>query len=1177
MAESDLSNTLWKKPVRRATAKKAETEAKPKTTRSKSAAPTTDDIAANTDERPLPALQAKPTRRGPGRPRKEAPESAAEETAEPPARATRCTKASTSKSKKVQVGADAEPNVSTTTQPKTTRRTRATATTAKPLSPKKITQVSKTRDTRDDAQKRTAAKGAMSKETVKCRAKTRKRTVSDENAEVPVFPSAEREESGNAVLPSAPAKTTSPQKTPAKMPPTASEASMSSRATTPSDSPAPPFDYTNDANEYYRSREDDVASVSDSVEKLADPNEHSEDELCGPKTPMKRTMSPGAEARYKTSVQKSIHRRTESPQRQTTIRPNQTTRRPLATPRTQLPYRKPAVPQSNSRAITLAHGGDRGLVFTQGSTHDAALEQTSPLPAVSVEASLLDFDGSERAETPDDSGEEPSEAEIIDGNLIDNDLYSSTVDAHSSPAHATHTQHDDPEETIVIHDREDEASTPFNAIPAESFDTDDTVLINHDHDEDFADMEADVEETQATICSPHSPTPETIIWDNIRQDITIPLHFDAHYAVPANPPPADFGAVIGPDDGAWSPMSDGGDDSGAEDKEQQDPTEAQPHSQNDATELVDGTINFNDFIDLGSLSEPTQSFEVPAQPARTVEQVADATSAAPIVPEDNAEPAEVDAVISEHIDKPTAEEGPVDEPEQAPQHHAIEDGESAPPHYALPTVSFDARRKSLPAITYHTPIKAGARPNTSDGASAPRFRLTTNWRASQSHHSDVAPHAAAMDLDDATIATPRAQLASSAVTPVATPKERYPRMTSRPHYEDHAKTAAPPSRFRTPVQQPARKPATTKKVTNDIVTPRASTLRPRAMPMSAASATPHPVTPQTPGLDATPSTATPLATPSERFPRIPPRANSAGHAKTVAAPRFQTPARTPAKHPSTVQKHGSLRKVAFKNSTPLASHTPIKTPLKPPAMTPSQAPMTPHPAAPLRGVVAMVEVYTLEGASASTPFIALLRRLGAKTTKVWGETVTHVIFKDGSPTTLQRVRLHNKEVEETGKGVRVHCVNSRWVSDCDAEGKRMDEDDEVYVVDVAEVPRAGKRRRKSMEPSTLVNLRGNIVRVRKSSLGRSSLGRSPLKFVDSPEEKKEEDEITTCVEVTPSVDLSDKENAEDAASSPATPAYLAAPEKLVQQTAPINRMRKLGGKTRDAAKLRRLTFFNGSA
>jgi hypothetical protein len=48
------------------------------------------------------------------------------------------------------------------------------------------------------------------------------------------------------------------------------------------------------------------------------------------------------------------------------------------------------------------------------------------------------------------------------------------------------------------------------------------------------------------------------------------------------------------------------------------------------------------------------------------------------------------------------------------------------------------------------------------------------------------------------------------------------------------------------------------------------------------------------------------------------------------------------------------------------------------------------------------------------------------------------------------------------------------------------------------------------------------------------------------------------------------------ADSPETPAYLAAPETLVQQTAPANRIRKLDLRP-DEVKNRRLTFWNGGA
>lgn len=229
--------------------------------------------------------------------------------------------------------------------------------------------------------------------------------------------------------------------------------------------------------------------------------------------------------------------------------------------------------------------------------------------------------------------------------------------------------------------------------------------------------------------------------------------------------------------------------------------------------------------------------------------------------------------------------------------------------------------------------------------------------------------------------------------------------------------------------------------------------------------------------------------------------------------------------------------------------------------------MTPHPAAPLQGVLALVEIFTLEGASASAPFVALLHRLGAKTTRTWNDHVTHVIFKDGSPTTLQRVRIHNKEAEENGNAPLIHCVNSRWVSDCEMEGRRVDERDEEYTVDVDEVPRGGRRRRKSMEPSALMNLGGNIVRDRKSSWGRCSASRSLIKLNSLIVEAEDVEPISKAVPEE------EKENSTDEPSSPATPAYLAAPNELIQKTAPVNRMRKLGLKAQDRARNRRLTYF----
>ncbi|KAG9697001.1 hypothetical protein KCU95_g3868, partial [Aureobasidium melanogenum] len=166
-----------------------------------------------------------------------------------------------------------------------------------------------------------------------------------------------------------------------------------------------------------------------------------------------------------------------------------------------------------------------------------------------------------------------------------------------------------------------------------------------------------------------------------------------------------------------------------------------------------------------------------------------------------------------------------------------------------------------------------------------------------------------------------------------------------------------------------------------------------------------------------------------------------------------------------------------------APRTPMKTPLKAAGLaTPAVYPMTPHPLQPLKSVTALVEVFTLDGSSASGPFIALLQGLGARTTKTWSDRVTHVIFKDGSPTTLQRVRLNNKDPN----GKKIFCVNSRWVTDCERSGTRIDEQADIYTVDLDEIPRGGRRRRKSMEPAALRNVDGNIVNSNTSSANSSA-------------------------------------------------------------------------------------------
>ncbi|KAK3070809.1 hypothetical protein LTR53_009788 [Teratosphaeriaceae sp. CCFEE 6253] len=1157
MAETDPSNVLRKKPVRRATAKKAEEHP---TARggSAEAAPRNDDVMDPAEDLMRLRLQAKPARRGPGRPKKDVRETEPEQV---PARATRARKATLTRLATSTTDQRSEPAAASQQVAKAARRTRATAPKAEPLSPKKITQVPRTqsRNGKATSQNATRTRNGALTEAIGDRAASRRRKTSYENADVSVFEGDQKND--DVVLSdSSPAQGATSKRSPVKTI-APSEASMSSRATTPSHSPAPSFNHMQDANEYTRTSGDDASPTSNpAAEALVDSKDISDDELWGPKTPMKRS-SPGVSARYRGSVHGTTQQEAGSRLSQTPTESASRHRRSLATPQTTTQYRRSKQLQSSERAMTVAHGRARTVAFTQHSTCTIA-EQASPLlPQIPG--------GSERDENTIQLPEVQAEIEQEEPGAeehSDHDWHRGG-DTYRNSASDCETALEDPEETNVVRVCDDNQIAPDNEEAAGSFDLDDTVLISRDLGDAHSDAETDTDEFAVSTTASHSPIPETIIWENLRQDITIPLNFDRHLADFPTLRSAQIAEDFASVDSSPMPTFDRKVFRIAEPEKQQGPLAIQFRIPDALKYSADTTIDLEDFIELDSLAESTQAPQVLVKPKFQVEQAAEMAMDASGHGQLTFEPAE------EHVLQPPKEE------DHSPGHDSAlpttwPSEEPAIPHYAMPTLAFDARRKSLPAITYRTPVKAGPRPNTSDGASAPRVRLTTNWAAStplrrpkdtqlrSSHDVLVTPQGhddRTAQKDRGTLVRERTPAGSVTSTPVAATKERYPRLTPRVNYEEHAKTAVQPSRFRTPTQQSARKFATARKAAEHAATPRASTLRPKATPAATRSSASRVAIPEK-RAGAIPTSSTPVATPSERYPRLGRGVNPETHAKTVAAAHVHSPLPTPLKRPSTVQKHDSLRQVVLKDTTPMAS-----------PMTPAQVPMTPHPSAPLRGVVAMVEVFTLEGASASAPFVALLRRLGAVTTKTWTARVTHVVFKDGSPTTLQRVRLHNKEVEVTSKGMRIHCVNSRWVSDCDAEGLRVSEDDEVYAVDMAEVPRGGHRRRKSMEPSALVNIGGNIVRERQNSLGRSSLGRSSWGL---PSAEKRVPEVN--VEVTSPIDGSDKENSEDP-SSPATPAYLAAPDKLVQQTVPVNRTRKLASNTRDAAKLRRLTFFSGAA
>ncbi|KAL1888232.1 hypothetical protein Sste5346_009706 [Sporothrix stenoceras] len=145
------------------------------------------------------------------------------------------------------------------------------------------------------------------------------------------------------------------------------------------------------------------------------------------------------------------------------------------------------------------------------------------------------------------------------------------------------------------------------------------------------------------------------------------------------------------------------------------------------------------------------------------------------------------------------------------------------------------------------------------------------------------------------------------------------------------------------------------------------------------------------------------------------------------------------------------------------------------AGTPARTPRRDVDPALLSGAVVFVDVHTTEGADASAIFVELLTQMGAQCVKTWpwnpssgGDNcrvgITHVVFKDGSKHTLDKVRESNGLVQ---------CVGVSWVLDCERSNQWQDE--EPYVIDTALVPRGGARRRKSMEPEALANINGLLV------------------------------------------------------------------------------------------------------
>lgn len=1063
----------------------------------------------------------------------------------------------------------AEPKLAT--QSRATRATRATEAKGKapPLSPKKVTQVSRApaRSTRTASDKPATKKAQPQASTQQGRPRAR-RNISDENAVIPDLQPPEDDEFDEI-------KVTQPKK--AQKPQAATSKNVEpvqdiSRHSTPILArPSTPIEHSreveDEANDNHEETSDgEPEEIPESESEAEEESKASGDELMGPKTPMKRT-SPVKETRH-TSTRKDdaspmdIDGPMKTPVRRFAVLGTQ-----KGTPQTQKPYCKPAVPMS-AQPMTVARAQHRAMVFSQ--LQPFSIERNHPAKA--------------------DAENDPDETIVVE------DL----AEKHTDDKMDT-TQDISEESVIIARGSSPEFEKPRKTPKPETvmwenvtipFDFDAAPRVVSEEEEEMAEQELD-----------------TSIESEGRPSLDATVHLSEFIDVKSL---------------SESPERDSDEKSPAfEESLVHEPTPQNLPSNNQAEEVSEVEPALEESV----VTSHQASGEAADQPSYPSEDLT-----LPLLADEKRDDAAMEPVLDgEKLDEPTEESNF----EKVTPTEAAVDDEDTPdvPSYAQPTLS--SRRKSLPAPADRDELlKAGDRRRT-DGASLLRLGRTPQKPKAFVSNTPVAqeaktPSTSAPSPADYTPASRMlfAQTPSTSVPQSVkrTPAERFPGMPSRQTYEDvtdatldddmaeqEAMTPQPaqerfpglPSRetyddtsaghdeesifnaTKTPKQPEERFPGLPSRHTyeqeseapEEIETPAESG------PGTPQTAERFPGLPSRPTYDELPSAfgeVTPvrpeaeLETPqtAERFPGLPSKRSYEEHAKTaMPQTRFRTPPPRSVKRPATTQKPTvSLRKVALKASaTPMKSNTPAKTPLKAPAMTPGNEPMTPHPAAPLRGVVALVEVFTSDGGNATPAFIVLLQRLGAKTTKNFSERVTHLVFKEGSPTTLQRLRVHNKQVAETGVGTEMFCVNSRWVSDCETEGRRMDEHDEEYAVDVEDVPRAGKRRRKSMEPSSLLNIGGSVIRDRKSSLGRLSLlGRTPMKMDSSPE-----DEVQKSI--TP---VADKENsisgAESGEDSPVTPAYLAAPDSLIQQTAPLNRVRKLDF-TNDELKVkknRRLTSWD---
>ncbi|KAI9251905.1 hypothetical protein BDA99DRAFT_185480 [Phascolomyces articulosus] len=106
----------------------------------------------------------------------------------------------------------------------------------------------------------------------------------------------------------------------------------------------------------------------------------------------------------------------------------------------------------------------------------------------------------------------------------------------------------------------------------------------------------------------------------------------------------------------------------------------------------------------------------------------------------------------------------------------------------------------------------------------------------------------------------------------------------------------------------------------------------------------------------------------------------------------------------------------------------------------------------LKGVIACLDIRTEDGDDVSQSFERSLQSMGAKTRRTFSDSITHLIYKNGSTATLRKAL-----------GKKVVIVNLLWITRCKSEGKRLSEKE--FLIDRPQgIIMSAKKRRKSMEP-----------------------------------------------------------------------------------------------------------------